>query len=931
MKEAESGVQLIACPKCEGKGRDKLGLNCPECSGPGLGCFFKGKFLYWDLKLGKAVIRLRHIKKGLHLFINLTAFLIGVLGLIALSWWLWKTSANSAQYDAFAFWRTRNLLILFFWVSTIADMFIIYRLSEEEASKVKIKKFKEKIIGRFPPFNYIRAKTGQKAPNNWSELKKYKKKIDVSRGYSYPAIKAVEDSYLLANKYNLAEVNILHLFFSILKDKEVINLFIRLNVNGKKIIEKIKNQLQNQSENNGANKRLELSRSLKEALVESYIEAYELGQKKVMPINFIIPCLKRDKILEEILYDFAVDQNKIKNVIQWFRSNKEILENNKLYKKAARFKPGKGMNRAYTAVATPILNHFSYDLTLAAKWGRLDLCVARDKELENIFRIFESGRRGVILTGAVGVGKRSIIYGLAKLMVKEEVPGFLRDKRLVELDLARLISGASPVKAEERLQVVMEEIKRAGNIILYIENLENLSGISVGGEESLELAEVLSNAIERNILYCLSSATEDNYAKYIEKNAIGNAMARVIINEPVGNQAIQMVESKIGFLENKYKVYFSYNAIEKTIELASKYIHDKYLPAKAIEILEGAAIGITKRCSLDPSQCLCTKDDIAEAISGITRIPVHKVAAQESERLLNLEKYIHEQMIDQEEAVEMVASSLRRARTQMRENKRPIANFLFLGPTGVGKTQLAKTVAQVYFGEEDYMIRIDMSEYQHQDSIKKMIGDGQGMAGYLTEAVRKQPFSLILLDEFEKAGGDVLNLFLQVMDDGRLTDGQGKTIDFTSCIIIATSNIGSVFIQKEISAGVEIEKIRQVLIDEHLNKYLRPELVNRFDGIIVFKPLGQEEVVDITRLMLNKVNIMLKAKGMSLRAEEEGVRSLAQEGYNPKFGARPLRRLIQEKIENKIANFILEGRLSRRDTVVIDANAEVRIEKGREL
>jgi ATP-dependent Clp protease ATP-binding subunit ClpC len=324
------------------------------------------------------------------------------------------------------------------------------------------------------------------------------------------------------------------------------------------------------------------------------------------------------------------------------------------------------------------------------------------------------------------------------------------------------------------------------------------------------------------------------------------------------------------------------------------------------------------------------EEDVASAISEMTKIPVTKISQTEGQALLNLEEKIHERMVDQEEAVKMVADSLRRARAELRESKRPIASFLFMGPTGVGKTELAKTIAAVYFGREDYMIRIDMSEYQHPDSVKKMIGTPQNL-GILTEAVRKTPFALILLDEFEKAHPDILNLFLQVMDDGRLTDGQGRTVDFTNCIIISTSNIGAAYIQAQIMSGKKIEEIKQTLINEKLNQSLRPELINRFDGIVVFKPLGLADVEKIAELILNKTKKMLEAKGVGLQVDRDGLKLLAEQGFDPKFGARPLRRLIQDKIENEIANKILAGEVNRRDMVVIDYEARVLIEKGRRL
>jgi len=365
--------------------------------------------------------------------------------------------------------------------------------------------------------------------------------------------------------------------------------------------------------------------------------------------------------------------------------------------------------------------------------------------------------------------------------------------------------------------------------------------------------------------------------------------------------------------------------------MATRYLHEKFLPLKALNLLEKAAIISAKKMNNNPEQCFCGREEVAAAISELTGIPASKLTASETHKLLTLETEIHHRLIDQVEAVNAVAASLRRARAELKDSKRPIASFLFLGPTGVGKTELAKSVSQVYFGDEDYLIRLDMSEYQSADSIRKMIGDVDGTLGYLTEAVRKKPFSLVLLDEIEKANPDILNLFLQLLDDGRLTDGQGRTISFTESIIIATSNIGAVYIQDQIKAKTPINLIKQELIDNQLNKYMRPELINRFDGIIVFKPLSEDDTFAITTLMLKKIKKNLAEKGINLKADKDGVKILAAAGYDPKFGARPLRRLLQEKIEDGIANKILAGELRRRDTVIINNKAEVEIEKAAEL
>jgi len=384
-------------------------------------------------------------------------------------------------------------------------------------------------------------------------------------------------------------------------------------------------------------------------------------------------------------------------------------------------------------------------------------------------------------------------------------------------------------------------------------------------------------------------------------------------------------------LESKYGIFVVYGALQAAVEMSKRFLHDQFLPLKAINLLERAAAFSAQRATNNPDDVFCDKENVASAISEMTGVPATKITESESQKLLNLEEEIHQRLVGQETAVQAVAASLRRARVELKDSRRPIANFLFLGPTGVGKTELAKAVSESYFGDEDYVIRLDMSEYQGSDAINKMIGSIDGTLGYLTEAVRKKPFSLILLDEIEKSNPDVLNLFLQLFDEGRLTDAQGRSISFSESIIIATSNIGAVFIQEEIRKGTKIEIIKQGLIDEHLNKYLRPELVNRFDGVIVFKPLTEENIFAIATLMLKKIKKSLAKKGIGLRADKNGVSILARDGYDPKFGARPLRRLLQERVENVVANKILSGEVKRRDVVVINSKAEIEVEAGAKL
>lgn len=904
-KNKQQNTSFVICHICEGSGK-KDGATCPNCGGLGVGAFLNGYFLYWGMSLSRPAIRLRQLKNRVNLFVNFIAFIFALIGLGSLGFWIWQqdflTYFNFANY--------KSPLIFMFWLGIFAIMFIFYRISEDSDQMAKIPKG-------------IMKKNGLMTPDNWKELKKYKYKLDISTGFDHEALKVLEQSVDLAGKMKHGSADIIHLFFNSLRNNSIAALFGRLSVSGEELSEKVKRQLSNHNPKSGEG----ISLESKEALIEAYIQSVHLDQKKVEVINLMMPAQIYDNDVREILYDLEVDKDKIYNAIKWFRINDEIIDNYKVYKKMAKYKPGSNMDRAYTAVATEVLNQLSYDLTREAKWGRLELCVAREDEIEDIFQKFESGRAGVILVAEPGVGKNTIVGGIAQLMVKEDVPDILKDKRLVELDVARLVSGANPSEAQQRLLVVMDEVSRSGNIVLYIKNLENIIGIQAGAGESLDLSEVLVSALERNAFYCIASTTLSNYAKYIESKPIGELMAKLEIREPEKNQAIQILESKIGFLENKYSVFFSYNALEEAVKLSSKYIHEKHLPAKAIEILESAAIKVLNEKG---KESLIMKDDIANIVSEMTNIPLDKVSEHEEDVLLNLENLMHKRMIGQEEAVKMVAASLRRARVEMRDSKRPIASFLFLGPTGVGKTELAKTVAEVYFGDEKAMIRLDMSEYQEQSSIKKMLGQGSEL-GYLTEAVRKAPFSLILLDEFEKAHPEILNLFLQIMDDGRLTDGQGRTIDFTNCIIIATSNAGALYIQEQVKSGVDVNKIKETLINEQLNKVMKPELINRFDGIVVFKPLSEDNILSIAKLLLRKIERMLELKGIGLMAEEDGVRKLAHEGFDPKFGARPLRRVLQEKIENAIANLILSDKLERRDVVIIDADANLQVKKGREL
>jgi len=877
----------------------------------GLGLWFLGGFVYCRLHMTRSLIVLDRSLTHIRRLINLICFCLIALGWLALAWFIYESRILLLK-NPLEFLKPENYqhpLVLVFFLSLIFDLFLYYRNSVVEAGKQKL--------------NYKKLAVS----DDTGHFKK-NTSLNLAEVLDDEAKEVLENAYILAAKLKQAEVSPRHLFRALLKTKKIQAMFIRLGVDAEALVKKLDNHL---AEDASSAKSPILSDDLKEIIVLSGVEAFKRKQKATTVLDLAWPCYAHDSVLAEILYDLDVDEDKIKNVIAWFRVNEELAANYRSYHQASLLKPSTSMNRTYTAVATPTLDHFSNDLTLAARSGRLELCMDRSKEFTAIFDAYSSGQVGVLLIGPTGVGKRTIVEGLAQLMVKEAVPEFLQDKRLVELDLANLISGASASDSQERLLTCLSEVNHAGNIILFIPDVENLMGISSGSEESFELSEVLTEAINKRAIYCIATASRENYNQFIEGKSLGEAMTTIGVTEPNFNQTIQILESKASAFESRYGIYLAYGALEKTVNLSNKYLHDVSTPLKAVNLLQKAVIIAGKTARNNPNKVVCDGEEVAEAIEDVTGIPASKISEDEGQKLLNLETNIHERMVGQEEAVSAVAASLRRARADLKDSARPIASFLFLGPTGVGKTELAKTVSEVYFGDENYMVRLDMSEYQEASSVGKIIGDPDGTLGYLTEAVRKKPFSLILLDEVEKAHPDILNLFLQLLDDGRLTDGQGRTISFAQSIIIATSNIGSIFIQEEIKLGVDVNLIKQDLVDNQLNKYMRPELINRFDGIVVFKPLTEENIFKIATLMLKKIKKNLADKGINFKADKDGVEILAKAGYDPKFGARPLRRLLQEKVEDEIANLFLGNKLKRRDTVFIDSLGKIGVEKGREL
>lgn len=916
----ENKFNFLVCADCRGAGF-REGKFCSSCKSFGTAMIFGGRVYYWGKYIDESTAAYEKFEKRCRDVLNLILILFGLSGLAVLVYFNHEDSF--ATLFSLKYWLTRSYEKLYFWITLLADLYLYYRLSQETSSEFQVARKK---------FN-----NQEKTPHEfftWAGLSRMKNKdlIDVSLAFTNEANMAVQAAWELANHFGHNQVERIH-FFGVLTqfDKSAI-ILARLGINFELFKQKISRYLTKNIISRQGNPLL--SNDFHKMLLSAYRLAMIKSQRKVELTDLVSALaqptdldIKNKDDVQEILIDFDLNYQKIKNVVSWLVIQTELRENLSRFRSRARYKPKSGMDRAMTGMSTPILDRFSEDLTRQAKFNQFFPCLGREKEFERIFRIMEASRDGVLLVGNQGVGRTTILQGLAERMVSEDVPPVLRDKRLVSLNVASLLAGADAADAEERLLTISNEVMLSGNIVLAIENIHSLTGITVGNESSLDLAEVLAQIISKHLFYCLATTSPAEYVKALEGRSLDASFQKIKVEELDLNAAICVLEAKSGPIEYENKVYFSYAAIEKAAILSARYIHDRYLPAKAIEILEQAAIKV--RQERGESQVI-TGDDVAVVISEMIKIPLAQVTKKESEKLLSLEDEIHKRMIGQEEAVKIVASALRRARAELREGKRPIASMLFLGPTGVGKTELAKTVSEVYFNDEAAMIRIDMSEYQEQSSVSRMIGSGS-TPGVLTELVRKKPFALILFDEIEKAHPDILNLFLQVMDDGRLTNAQGITIDFTSTIIIMTSNVGASYIQDEINKGADIENIKNYLVNESLRQTFRPEFLNRFDGIVVFKPLTMVEVINIARLMLNQISKRLEEKGISFTATDEAIAELAELGFDQRFGARALRRTVQTRVDDILADYLLKGEIGRRDKVILEAGGKLRVEKAIEI
>ena len=635
------------------------------------------------------------------------------------------------------------------------------------------------------------------------------------------------------------------------------------------------------------------------------------------------------------------------------------------------------------------LSEFTRDLTADARSGKLDPVIGRDQEIQRVIQILSRRtKNNPVLIGEPGVGKTAIAEGLARKIILGDVPEDLMDKRILSLDLSGMVAGTKyRGEFEERIKKVMEEARKAGNVILFIDELHNIVGAG-GAEGAVDAANILKPALSRGEIQVIGATTLNEYRKHIEKDAaLERRFQPVTVGEPSQEATLEILKGIREKYEKHHKLQITDEALQAAVSLSTRYINDRFLPDKAIDLMDEAASRVRmeteelspelksleekisalvkdkeaaiaeqdyekaaklrdiekdyreqvelerERRRKNPSQHRpVTEEDVAAVVAGWTGIPVTRLKEDEGQRLLHMEDILHKRVVGQDEAVKAVARAIRRGRVGLKDPKRPIGSFLFLGPTGVGKTELCKSLAEAMFGDENAMIRIDMSEYMERHTVSRLVGSPPGYVGHeeggqLTEKVRRKPYSVVLFDEIEKAHEDVWNILLQILDDGRITDSQGRTVDFKNTVIVMTSNIGAKALT---AAGGKLgfsadethpddarekafQQAKETVLAE-LRQTFRPEFLNRIDDIIVFHPLTEQDIEEVARRMLRTVSGRMEAMGLHLDVSGDAVKELARKGFDPKYGARPLRRAIQNQVEDAVAERMLEGSLKEGGT-----------------
>lgn len=767
-----------------------------------------------------------------------------------------------------------------------------------------------------------------------------------------------------------------HILWGLVREGTGIAASVLLNngVNEERIRNKIKELI---GTGDGSTQNLAYTPRTKRVLELSYAEARRMGQNYIGTEHILIGIMREgESVAVKILMDLGVDIRKLYEGVLTNLSEDTPMA-------AARNNP------KATDLETPTLDQFGRDLTAYARDGKVDPVVGRDKEIERVVQILSRRtKNNPCLIGEPGVGKTAICEGLAQKIVEGNVPETLKDKRVVSLDLSSMVAGAKyRGEFEDRLKKAIEEIRNAGNVVLFIDELHTIVGAGAA-EGAIDAANILKPLLSRGEIQIIGATTLDEYRKHIEKDAaLERRFQPINVGEPTEEEAIEILKGIRDKYEAHHKVKITDSAIEAAVRLSTRYITDRFLPDKAIDLIDEASSKVRLKSFTAPTDLkdlerkiedihkmkedaivsqefekaaalrdeenklkeelkakkeawkmensihtqTVTEEEIAAIVGSWTGIPVSRLAQEESERLKNMESVLHQRVIGQEEAVKAVARAIRRGRVGLKDPKRPVGSFIFSGPTGVGKTELSKALAEALFGDESLMIRIDMSEYMEKHSVSRLVGSPPGYVGYdeggqLTEKVRRKPYSVVLFDEIEKAHPDVFNILLQILDDGRLTDSTGRTVDFRNTVIIMTSNVGGKDIVEpkrlgfgsvEENAAKDYADMKKNVMTE-LKKTFRPEFLNRVDEIIVFHPLSRDEIKQIASLMLAETAKRMKSNDITVTFTEAVKDYLAEKGYDKTYGARPLRRKIQEEIEDRIAEAILDERVKAGDSIAVD-------------
>ena len=717
-------------------------------------------------------------------------------------------------------------------------------------------------------------------------------------------------------------------------------------------------------------------------------EAQELKQKYVGVEHLLLALMReREGVAAHVLIKMGLDLNKAReSLLRMIGGGQESPA------------PAEGTPRENE---TPTLDQFARDLTQAARAGELDPVIGRSREIERIVQILSRRtKNNPVLIGEPGVGKSAIVEGLAQLIIEGNIPEILRNKRVVSLDLASMLAGAKyRGEFEERLKNAMGEIRKAGNVILFIDELHTIVGAGAS-EGAIDAANILKPMLARGEIQCVGATTLNEYHKHIEKDsALERRFQPVNVGEPTREESVEILMGLRDRYEAHHRVQITDDAIRAAVNLSDRYISDRFLPDKAIDLIDEAASRVRIKAFTAPPDMkeqeaklealnketeeavahedfekaarlrdekkqlnnemterrrdweqrrnakieIVGQDEVAQIVSAWTGIPVTRMTEDEAARLVNLEEILHARVVGQEEAVKAVSRAVRRARAGLKDPNRPIGSFIFLGPTGVGKTELCKALGEALFGDEDSLIRIDMSEYMEKYSVSRLIGSPPGYVGYeeggqLTEKVRRKPYAVILLDEVEKAHPDVFNILLQILEDGRLTDGQGRVVDFKNTVIVMTSNAGAHELKRQRSLGFgsaeNTEKAYDTMrenIMEEVKRTFRPEFLNRVDEIIVFHALEQPEIDQIARLMMRSVEKRLAERGIRLTVDEDALKLISAAGYDLQYGARPLRRAIQRMVEDALSEEILMGHIRLGDEVRgVNRDGELKFEPVRQ-